>query len=127
MMARRTVNDKTLEWARKKGFAVWKVEQHNTFSGKKYDLFYIGDYMAIDQNQTLLIQACGQDWNPHFCKLMFQERANLKLWLSEPHRTFVLIGWRKIQTKRGGKAWTYQPRIQYFYMKDGGLYYSPEE
>lgn len=125
-MAKYTSNNKTLEWARKQGWLMWRVEQFNQFSGFKTDLLHIIDYLGITTNKTVGIQICGADFSEHFTKIFIEERENTRLWLSDPHRQLVLIGWRKVKMKRGGKAMVYKPRILWFTMHNGRLDYGQE-
>lgn len=104
---------RTSEWCRNQGLFPWKVEVFNGFSGFKTDLYYIIDYLAIDENRTVGIQSCGADFAAHIVKFLIDERENTKLWLSSPNRELILIGWRKLKVKRGGKAFRYHARIAY--------------
>jgi len=125
-MAKGTVNLKTLRWMEEQGLRHWKVEHHNAWAGKKYDLFGIIDYLGINGDTTVGVQACGADYAAHIRKLMIEERQSTKDWLEHSGRELVLIGWRKVRAKRGGIQMIYQERIARFHLNDGKLYYREE-
>lgn len=122
-MARRTTNDKTLQYFRNKGLLIGNVERFNAFSGRKSDLFYIMDFIAISDKETIAIQSCGSDFAPHVVKLFVHERENTVKWLSNPSRSLILIGWRKTKMVRGGKRFTYTPRIWDIIYENNKLFY----
>ncbi len=113
-MGRYTTGSKTLEWARDQGWLTWKVEHYNNWARKKYDLFHIIDYLAITKNRTIGVQSCGADFAAHITKMLVEERQHTFNWLQDPNRELVLIGWRKVKKKRGGKQMIWQPRILWF-------------
>lgn len=120
-MARYTRNQKTLDWCREQGWYPWKVEIFNGFSGFKTDLYYIIDYLAITEDRTIGVQSTGSDFADHIRKLFIQERQNTIDWLYTPNRELVLIGWRKVKKKRGGKLMVWKPRIMWITYKNNKL------
>jgi len=107
---------RTLEYIRRQGWAADKVELFNPYAGqygKRKD--FLG--LAVGENSIIAIQSCGQAFSEHHKKLIDGEFAaeNVILWLTNGGRV-LLIGWRKVLLKRGGKAKRWQPRIrEYFY------------
>ena len=70
-------------------------------------------------SSTIGVQACGPDFSEH--KKTIMEGEYTEAWLKNPHRELLLIGWRKLKLKRGGKAMRWRPRIGEFQLKYGKL------
>ena len=103
---------RTLEYLRSQGWEADKVEQFNPYAGKfgqRKDLFGIIDIVALSEHGITGIQSCGSSFSEHNNKILESPLA-LK-WL-EKGGTLILIGWRKIKLKRGGKAMRWSPRIK---------------
>ncbi len=113
-MARSSAVPRTLKLLREAGFTPWVVEQYNAFSGKRSDLFGFADILAITESDTVAVQVCGADFASHVRKMTGEAAPLLSLWLREPARTCLLIGWRKLKAKRGGKQMVFKPRIVEF-------------
>lgn len=126
-MARYTTNNKTIEYFRNKGLLIGNVEKYNAFSGRKADLFYIIDFIAISDTETIGVQSCGSDFAPHVVKIFAYERENTIKWLLNPERKLILIGWRKVKRKRGMKQMIYLPRIWEIIYKNQKLFYEIKE
>jgi len=109
-------DQRTRKYCKDRGLLIDKVEQYNFFSGRKNDLFGIFDYLAIDNNKTIGVQSCGADIAAHFVTLLVDQRENTKIWLSNPNRQILLIGWRKLRGKRA-----FQPRIFWGKLENGKL------
>jgi len=115
---------RTLEYLRNSRYVhIGKVEQYNSFSFQKSDLFGIFDYLAIRPGASIVdtdkmeppriigIQICGSDYASHVRTI--DNAAVLPNWL-EAGGVVLLIGWRKLLKKRGGKAKIWTPRIQWW-------------
>ncbi len=113
---------RTLEYIRSQGWDVDKVEQFNPYAGKfgqRKDMFGFGDLIAMGENSIIAIQSCGQAFSEHNKKITLDEKvAPLALkWLESGGR-LMLIGWRKVKLKRGGKAMRWSPRIKEYTVED---------
>jgi hypothetical protein len=113
---------RTLQYLRSQGWVVDKVEQFNAYAGKfgqRKDMFGFGDIMAMGENSIIAVQSCGQAFSEHQRKLIEDETVapNVHMWLSNGGR-LILIGWRKVKLKRGGKAMRWSPRIREYFIKD---------
>ena len=113
---------RTLEYIRSQGWEADKVEQFNPYAGKfgqKKDMFGFGDIMAMGENSIIAIQSCGQAFSEHDRKITEDETVapNAHLWIKNGGR-LLLIGWRKVKLKRGGKAMRWQPRIKEYTAED---------
>jgi hypothetical protein len=84
--------------------------------GHRKDCFGFGDILAFNGSQTLMIQSCGQSYAAHLKDLL--ANPNVPLWLAGPCRKCILIGWRKILKKRGGKLKIWAPRIKELISED---------
>jgi len=113
---------RTLEYLRSQGWIVDKVEQFNRYAGefgKRKDMFYFADIVAMGENSIIAIQSCGQAFAEHERKVLEDENAapNALKWIQCGGR-IILIGWRKIKLKKGGKAMRWTPRIREFKLED---------
>jgi len=123
MMAKGISNtSRTLEYIRSQGWVADKVEQFNAYAGKfgqRKDMFGFGDIVAMGENSIIAIQSCGQAFSEHDKKITEDERvAPLALkWIQSGGR-LMLIAWRKVKLKRGGKAMRWQPRIREYTLAD---------
>jgi len=110
---------RTLEYLRSQGWICDKVEQFNAYAGKfgqRKDLFGIIDIIALGEHPGAIgIQSCGQAFSEHDKKIL-DSPMSLK-WL-EKNNTLILIGWRKILKKRGGKLKIWAPRIKRYSIED---------
>lgn len=118
---------RTLEYLRSQGWIADKVEQWNPYAGKfgqRKDMFGFGDVVALGENSIIAIQSCGQSFSEHNKKITEDEfvAPNALKWLECGGR-LMLIGWRKVKLKRGGKAMRWQPRIKEYKLEDlkGGI------
>jgi len=113
---------RTLEYLRSQGWVADKVEQFNAYAGKfgqRKDMFGFGDIVAMGENSIIAIQSCGQAYSEHNKKITTDEKvAPLALkWIQSGGR-LMLIAWRKVKLKRGGKAMRWQPRIKEYTIDD---------
>ena len=106
---------RTMDYYRSLGYEVWIVERYIYQAKKKFDLFGIIDLIAIAKNEIIGIQVCGSDYSSHEKKI--EEGEYTKLWLESGAR-LVLIGWRKLKLKRGGKAMRWKPRLKEYKIND---------
>lgn len=122
-MSRPTSNTaRTLEYIRSQGWTADKVEQFNAYAGRygqRKDCFGWMDILALGEGAIIGIQSCGQAFSEHRLKITEDPQvAPLVLkWLESGGRA-LLIGWRKVKLKRGGKAMRWQPRIEEYQVSD---------
>jgi len=113
---------RTLEYIRSQGWVADKVEQFNPYAGKfgqRKDMFGFGDIVAMGENSIIAIQSCGQAFSEHNKKITQDEKvAPLALMWIENGGRLILIGWRKVKLKRGGKAMRWSPRIKEYTKED---------
>lgn len=113
---------RTLEYLRSMGWLADKVEQFNPYAGKygqRKDMFGFCDIVSLGENSIIAIQSCGQSFSEHDKKIRTDEYAapNAMKWIQCGGR-IILIGWRKVKLKRGGKAMRWSPRIKEYTIKD---------
>jgi len=113
---------RTLEYIRTRGWVSDKVEQFNPYAGRfgqRKDMFGFADIVAMGENSIIAIQSCGQAFSEHLKKITTDEYAASMAytWIENGGR-ILLIGWRKVKLKRGGKAMRWQPRIKEFTKED---------
>ncbi len=123
-MAGKTPTQRTLEYYRKEGWTCEVIERwirnpKHPAGGFRKDWMGFGDILAMGENSIIAIQSCGQAFSAHNKKITEDEivSPNAYLWLKNGGR-LLLIGWRKIKLKRGGKAMRWQPRIKEYTLKD---------
>ncbi|MEW8178599.1 MAG: hypothetical protein AB2754_16070 [Candidatus Thiodiazotropha endolucinida] len=113
---------RSLEYIRSQGWVADKVEQFNQYAGKhgqRKDMFGFGDIVAMGEGSIIAIQSCGQAFSEHHRKITEDENVapNALLWIKNGGR-LILIGWRKVKLKRGGKAMRWSPRIREYTEED---------
>lgn len=113
---------RTLALLKAKGLKYAVVERflsHVGPHGKRQDMFGIIDIVALDHKRGVIgVQSCGTAFSEHVNKLFGEGRQSCIDWLSTPGAMLVLVGWRKLKLKRGGKAVRWTPRIQWFKLED---------
>jgi len=117
-MAGKSPTSRTLEFLRDEGYECGIVERFNPYAGKfgvRQDLFGIIDIIAIKEDSMLGVQSCGQAFSEHDKKILASE--NTELWLKSGAK-LMLIGWRKVKKKRGGKQMVWKPRIREYFKED---------
>ena len=77
--------------------------------GFRKDFMSFGDILAFSNTETVMVQSCGTSYSSHLKSLL--SNPNVALWLAGP-RKVMLIGWRKLKVKRGGKATKWTPRVR---------------
>jgi len=121
-MAGITPTSRTLEYIREHGWLAAKVEIWNPYAGQhgqRRDMFGFADIVALGEGRIIAIQSCGEAFSAHHHKLTEDEYAapNAMRWLECGGR-LILIGWRKVLVKRGGKAMRWAPRIREYTLDD---------
>jgi hypothetical protein len=121
-MAGISPTSRTLNYLREQGWIADKVEQFNPYAGKfgqRKDMFGFGDIVAMGENSIIAVQSCGQAFAEHNRKITEDEKVAPKAlrWIECGGR-LILIGWRKVKLKRGGKAMRWQPRIKEYSRED---------
>lgn len=91
------------------------VERYNSFTRQRYDMFGFADIVAVGKNKIIAVQSCGQAFSEHNKKILNEPMA--KEWL-KAGGGIILIGWRKIKLKRGGKALRWKPRIKEYSLEN---------
>jgi len=79
------------------------------------DYFNCIDIIAVRPGETIGVQSCGQAFAAHHRKILKEPKA--ALWLCGGNR-LILIGWRKLKAKRGGKLKVWKPRIKEYTQHD---------
>ena len=115
---------KTLKYFRDQGFIGDSIERWipipiHPGGGKRKDFLGFGDMLFFNDRVVILVQSCGQSFAEHAKKILDNEFASL--WLAGKRRRLVLVGWRKLLKKRGGKQKVWKPRIADFYLFDGKI------
>ena len=109
---------RTLKYVRSQGWDADIVERFNPYAGKfgqRKALFGVIDIIALGEQGIIGIQSCGQAFAEHDRKIL-SEPMSLK-WL-ESGGFLLLIAWRKVKLKRGGKAMRWSPRIKEYTIED---------
>jgi len=122
IMAGISNTSRTLEYLRGRGWEADIVERFNPYAGKfghRKDMFGFGDIVAMGEGSIWAVQSCGQAFSEHNRKITEDERvAPLALdWIKNGGK-LILIGWRKVKLKRGGKAMRWKPRIKEYSEED---------
>jgi len=114
-----TNTSRTLNYLREKGYDADIVERFLSHAGKRKDLFGFIDIVAIGEGKIIAVQSCGQTFKEHDRKITEDPEVVEKAirWLESGGR-IMLVGWRKIKIKRGGKALRWKPRIKEYSIKD---------
>jgi len=82
-------------------------------------MFGFADIVAMGEGNIYAIQSCGQSFSEHDRKITKDEQVapNALKWI-ENGGHLILIGWRKVKLKRGGKAMRWAPRIKEYSRDD---------
>ena len=108
-MAGKSRLSRAMAYYREQGYRVAKVETWNIYDQKNHDLFGILDLIAIGKKEIIGIQVCGGgDFASHHRKIMDADVS--REWVTAGR--LVLIGFRKVKQKRGGKRMIWAPRIR---------------
>ena len=113
---------RTLEYIRGNGWDADVVERFNPYAGKfgqRKDMFGFADIVAMGEGSLYAIQSCGQSFSEHNRKITQDEYVAPKAlkWIESGGR-LLLVGWRKVKIKRGGKAMRWEPRIKEYCVDD---------
>lgn len=77
----------------------WQVELTQSFNAHSYrskDLFGFGDLLAINDNLTVLVQACGKgDKSKRRRKILSECGKEARRWLMHPARMIWIISWTR--------------------------------
>lgn len=101
---------RSLKLLRDQGWHAEVVEQFNSFTKQRKDLFGFADIIAIREGERVLVQTTsGTNLAARRTKILSLDTH--RLCLSAGFR-IVLHGWRKVKVKRGGKAMVWSPRVE---------------
>lgn len=89
----------------------WTVERYLMGARKRVDLFNIIDILVLADETLVGVQSCGTNFSEHYQKLTVEHRNMTSMWLASMDRSLLLIGWRKVKVKRGGKQMVWKPRL----------------
>ena len=109
---------RTLAYFREREYPAGIVERHIPRGNKfaiKQDLFGILDLVVITPDSICGVQVCGIDWARHDNKILDSDHAVEWLKTGNP---IVLMGWRQLKKKRGGKQKVWTPRIKEYTLDD---------
>lgn len=101
-------DQRTKHWLIERGGTPWRTEVWHSFAHKKYDLFWIADYVCLFPEMRGLsgYQVCGEDSKPHLEALLGDElkAPMLKLWLMCGN-PFWVHSWVQRGAKGKRKLW----------------------
>ncbi len=127
-MAGKSPTSRTLELLRADGYHCGTVERWIQYApgdprrkfrpGEHSDLFGIIDIVAIRPGTVMGVQSTGSAFSQHVKKLSIEKEHETLLWLASG-ASLLLIGWRKVKKKRGGKQMVWKPRIGFFFAEKG--------
>jgi len=113
-----TNTSRTLKYLRDRGWKAGVVERFLFYAGKygkRIDLFNIIDIIALSDTDIIGVQSCGQSFGEHDKKILASPLA--ERWLGCGGK-LMLVGWRKLLKKRGGKLRVWKPRIKHYHLRD---------
>lgn len=107
---------RTLKWLRDHDYMPgiverWVPDPKCPGGGKRIDLFGFIDIIAIRNGFCYGVQSCGTDHAAHANKITVECKDQVMIWLSCSSNRLVLMSWRKVKVRRGGKRMIYRPRI----------------
>lgn len=114
---------RTIAWLKDQGITCCMVERwipnpKHPGGGFRLDFLNIIDLIAISKADGIVgYQVCGTDFSSHYKKITDEHSESTFEWLDAGGR-LILLGWRKLKAKRGGKLMVWTPRIQEITMKD---------
>lgn len=120
-MAKNRPGYRTLNFLRNQGYKPQIVERFISGYGIRKDLYNIIDIVFLTSKSIVGIQACGIDFSSHRRKLLEEEKESVIYWLKHNYTELILIGWRKVLLKRGGKMKVYKPRIAIITLKNNQI------
>jgi len=114
---------RSLALLKKQGIIYQRVEYWHSFARKRFDLLGIIDILALDVPETIGVQVCGSDLQPHIRKI--KESSTIKPWL-ECGNQFEIWSWRQFKKKRGGKAKEWRCMVTDVILHGGDIYFEDE-
>ena len=112
----------TKRYYEEQGCTVGDGRSYNAYSKTRHDLYGFIDLLAIDDNETIAIQATiGMNNLPaRVQKIVESENANRWIW--GPCRRIVIVAWRKLKQRNKdgklGKRVKYEPKIVEITLQD---------
>jgi hypothetical protein len=101
----------TLKWLRAEGYEAQVVERWNQFAMRRIDLYGIIDIVAIKPGQILGVQSTSMAAKGKHLEKLYASRLS-PLWLQAGGK-LLLVCWRLLLEKRGGKRKSYQPAFYF--------------
>lgn len=118
MAKRYPYTQKTLKWAREKGWTCHVVEKFNRFSNKREDMFGIIDIVAMTGCEIVGIQSTSYgSRKPHIKTLTHTQAKSTAKWL-QSNGGLILVSWKRVKRVRGGKAFKYVPVVDEITLED---------
>ena len=102
---------RTNEWLRERGYLIGPVERWIPRANIRSDYLGIIDIIGVRLGETIGVQSCGEDFSKPDAKILASD--NSLRWI-QAGNVLMLIAWRKLKVKRGGKAMKWEPRIKYY-------------
>lgn len=87
------LNPYTKKYLEKQGFTVEKTENYNYFTKRRSDLLGVGDFLALNGEDLLLVQVTDHTSGDKH-KKKIEKSDKLKLWISAGG-SFVMHLWKK--------------------------------
>ena len=114
---------RTLKYLKEKDYKCdiverWIPNPKHPGGGFRKDFMGLLDIIAIGENEIIGVQSCGSNFAEHDRNILANPVS--KLWL-KTGATLILIGWRKVKKKRGGKQMIWRPRVKVYTLEDFGL------
>ena len=116
---------RTLSLLREQGWSVAITEHWNSFTRRRQDMFGFVDLLAVreDEKPLLLQVTSGANTSARRTKILGIPEAKVCL---QADMRIVVVGWRKLKVKRGGKAMRWAPKWEEIYISDFDTDPSPD-
>jgi hypothetical protein len=110
IMAKVTATQRSLHYFRQQGYVCAVVERWNMYAKIRQDLFGFCDFIAYNEKLVLFVQSTVMSGKQEHMRKMLANKHAAAI-AKGPARAVVLICWRKLKVKRGGKATTWEADI----------------
>lgn len=100
---------RSLAYMRKLGYTCAITEHWNQWARIRQDLFGFCDIVALKDDETVCVQACaGSSTSARVDKIKTHKNY---LVVKQAGWRILVIGWRKLKIKRGGKAVRWEEKL----------------